>query len=223
MSAKKALIAGATGLVGQELLEFMKDDSYFESVTVLSRRDIPGLDAKFEVHIVDFDHLNDHKALFNVHHVFCCLGTTMKQAGSKEAFRKIDQEYPRQMAELALSQPRFECFHVVTAMGANPKSPLFYNEVKGHLEEDLVKMELPSLNIYRPTLLFGQRTQVRFGEEVAKILTTILSFFIIGSSRARLWSIQSREVAAAMMYAAKNATTGLKIYRPKHIKLMSNR
>ncbi|MDH5608433.1 MAG: NAD-dependent epimerase/dehydratase family protein [Cyclobacteriaceae bacterium] len=215
---KTALIAGATGLVGNELVRLLLGDSYYDKVVVIGRRSLLIDNERLqEIILDDFDKLDQYNDLFNVHHVFCCLGTTQKKAGSKELFRKIDLEYPVKMAELAKDKPLFQSYHVVTAVGACSDSALYYNQVKGELEDALKGMGLKSLKIYQPSLLLGKREDFRLLEEVAKAISSVLSFFVIGSRRGRIWSIHGHDVAKSMVLVAKQEQHGLEVFEPKHM------
>ncbi len=216
MSDKTALIAGATGLVGKEFVRLILAQDYYKKIIILSRRPLAIKDNRLEVVIIeDFDKLEDFKEQFSAHHVFCCLGTTMKKAGSKEVFKKIDFDYPIKLAELTMNQSNFESYHVVTAVGSDPDSALFYNEIKGRLEEELKGMNISALKIYQPSLLLGYRDEFRLWEEVAKALSSVLSFFIVGGRKTRLWSIHGKDVAKAMFIVAKQNRPGLEVFQPK--------
>lgn len=215
MSHKTALISGATGLVGRELIQLLLKHDYYSKIVVLTRRNIDVEDDRLEIVIVnDFEELMNFESTFDVHHHYCLLGTTMKKAGSKVAFMKIDHDYPFQLAQLAGRQPNFEHFLLVTSLGANAKSKIFYNRVKGETEDSIISLGLKSLKIFRPSLLLGHRDELRIGEEVGKILSTILSFFIIGYKR-KLWTIHGDEVAKAMFNVAKDETQGLQKFQPQ--------
>ncbi len=216
MSNKTALIAGATGLVGKELVRLILTEDYYEKVIIISRRPLAIKDNRLqEVILEDFDKLGEHEDLFNAEHIFCCLGTTKKSAGSEEVFKKIDVDYPLEMARLSMNKPKFESYHIVTAVGSDSESALFYNQVKGEVEDELKKMDLKSLKIYQPSLLLGYRDEFRLGEEVAKILSSVLAFFVIGSRRSRYWSIHGKDVAKSMFIVAKQNQPGTEVFTPK--------
>ena len=132
-----ALLAGATGLVGRELLPLLLDDGDIEEVVVLSRRSLATPHPKLQQGIVAFDQLKNF-VLPPVDDFYCCLGTTMHDAGSREAFREVDLVYPVTIARMALAAGATRCF-VVSAMGADRTSRVFYNRIKGELEEELMK------------------------------------------------------------------------------------
>ncbi len=135
-----ALLAGATGLVGRELLPLLLDDSEIAEVVVLSRRAIATPHPKLQQGIVAFDQLHNF-VLPPVDDFYCCLGTTIRQAGSREAFREVDLVYPVTIARMALAAGATRCLFV-SAMGADVQSRVFYNRIKGELERDLMRLEL---------------------------------------------------------------------------------
>ena len=210
---KTALVLGASGLVGNELVKILIQQKKYEKIHLLVRGPIESNDSSCEVHIVDFDQLGAYPELFQVTDVFCCLGTTIKKAKSKAAFRKVDYDYPVEAAKLA-NKGGAEKFLIITAMGSNPKSRIFYNQVKGEVEESLGKLNIPSLHIFRPSLLLGDRTEFRFGEKIAGKASTFLNLFMIGPLRA-FKAIEARNVATAMAAMADNSKSGVNIY-PSH-------
>ncbi|MFY0688888.1 MAG: NAD-dependent epimerase/dehydratase family protein [Cyclobacteriaceae bacterium] len=223
MTQKTALIAGATGLVGQELVTQISNGNLYQKVIVLSRREMTIEDDRFQVVVVDFDKLDDYTELFDVNHIYCCLGTTMKQAGSKELFKRIDVDYPVKMAEISKEKENFEAYFIVTAVGSNPDSPLFYNQVKGEVEKALKEMEINSLNIFQPSLLLGKRKDFRLWEEVAKGFASFLSFFVVGTRRVHIWSIKGEEVARCMLKVAAYTVPGTHVYKPKEMISLAHR
>lgn len=207
---RSALIVGATGLVGNELLHILLQSNAYENVKILIRKPIAINHPKLTQKLVDFNELEKYEEEFTVHDVFCCLGTTIKKAGSQEAFKKVDFEYPLKVAKLAKNNGAKQ-FLIVSAMGANSHSRIFYNRVKGEIEEALKQVQLPSLHIFRPSLLLGKRNEFRFGERVAEILSPILSPLLSGKLR-KYKPIQGKDVAQAMYQIAKNNRTGEFVY-----------
>ncbi len=207
---KTALIAGSTGLVGRELLLLLLEDSSYEKVIALVRK-VSGYQHSKLIQVeTDFDDLEKSNSHFkNVDDVFCCLGTTMKQAGSKEAFRKVDFEYPVKLAELA---EKNECsgFYCISAMGAATKSRVFYNRIKGQMEEKVSKLNISSINFFRPSLLVGYREEERFGERIAIGAFKALAFIFWGPLK-HLKAIPATKVAEAMVYAAKHKKKGVNV------------
>lgn len=217
MAGKTALIAGATGLVGRELLNFLLSQDYYSKILLIGRRS-PGIkDNRIEEIILEFDRLSEFKEKISANDYYCCLGTTMDQAKSKEAFFRVDFTYPMELAKLAKEDQAFEQFHLVSSYGAYSESGLFYNAVKGQLEEAMKDLDLKTLHIYQPSLLLGYRPHFRLWEELAKIASSILSFFIIGS-RLRFWAIKGEEVAKSMFYVSISEETGVHVHRPLEMK-----
>src|SRR5260221_4584547 len=164
-----ALLAGATGLVGRECLRLLARDEHVAEVRALVRRALPAdsLGPRVRECRAEFDRLDDHPEWFQVDKVFCALGTTIRQAGSQEAFRRVDYEYPLAIAKAARARGASH-FLLVSALGANARSSVFYNRVKGELEDAVRALGYPSVTIARPSMLVGDRQEPRFGEELAK-------------------------------------------------------
>lgn len=207
---KTALVLGATGLIGKELVKILLENGQYQKVHLLVRRPIEVESDVCEVHIVDFDELRKYNHLFKVSDVFCCLGTTIKVAKTKEAFRKVDYEYPIEAAKLA-KENGVEKFLIVSSMGADTKSLFFYSRVKGDVEETLNSLDLPSLHIFRPSLLLGEREEFRLGEKVAEKTSGVMNKLMIGPLRPYR-GIQARKVAAAMAVVAQADKKGKHIY-----------
>lgn len=169
----KVLIAGATGLIGGHLLKLCIKDSKVQVVHVVGR----GLsrlsdNPKLVKHEVPFENLNQFDEEIDI--CFCCLGTTIKKAKSKEQFIKVDKEYPVLLAKRFRELSPEGKFLVVSAMGANPSSLIFYNRVKGEMENELEKMDLGSLVIVRPSLLLGERSEKRSMEGIGQKILPLL-------------------------------------------------
>lgn len=213
---RNALIAGATGLVGKHLLSLLLNSQQYKKVYVLSRRPLGLEHPKLEEVIIDFDALPEQE-LPAAEDVFCCLGTTMKKAGSKEAFRKVDFVYPYELAQKAL-QKGAEQYLLVSAMGANRRSFFFYNRVKGEVEEGISKLSgYKSIAIFRPSLLLGERPDERLGEDIAKRLMRFIKPLMIGPLR-KYRGIHARTVANGMLKAAEQRPRGVHIYESEEIK-----
>ncbi|WP_044640008.1 oxidoreductase [Risungbinella massiliensis] len=215
MARKKALVLGATGLIGKHLVEFLLYNPIYDTVRVLTRKPLELDHPQLEQHIISFDQLADHADYFQVDEVFCCLGTTMKKAQSKQNFRKVDYHYPLEAAKIAKQQ---ECtqFVVVTSMGANPKSFFFYSKVKGELEQALQQLSFPMLHIFRPSLLLGEREEFRMGEQSAEFLSRFTSFLLQGMLR-KYHPIEAKVVAEAMSKIASFNIKGTYIYSSDEI------
>lgn len=198
----EAIVVGSTGLIGSELLKILEKDQSFTKITALVRKKTASVGTKVIEVEVDFGSLPAD--LFEKQDVvFCCLGTTIKKAGSKEAFRKVDYEYPLLTAKIA-KEKGVEQFAIVTAMGANPQSKIFYNNVKGDIENALKNINFESLGIFRPSMLLGDRAEVRTGERIGQAVMKLLSWAIPKNYKA----IQAQSVAIAMMNFAKKNQKG---------------
>lgn len=174
ISTKKAIVIGATGLVGLALVEQLEQTPEFEAITVVVRKESQLLNTYKKVTqlvIEDFLLLNDEDV--NGHtHAFSCLGTTLKMAGSKQAFYAVDYEINAHLADLV--QDKHIHLLLVSALGANVNSPIFYNKVKGQLEDYIESLELEKLSIFRPSLLIGKRSDVRFIEDLGQSLFKLI-------------------------------------------------
>lgn len=209
------LLAGATGLVGREILRLLVEDPGVAQVRILVRRRIEEgeLSAKVDEHVVDFEKLRDNPELFHVDQVFSALGTTIRQAGSQEAFRRVDFDYPLLIARLALEEGARHIL-LVSALGADPASRLFYNRVKGELEEKICALGFPSVTIARPSLLLGDRAERRAGEEIAR------KFGWLIPSRWR--PVPASHVAGALVRSAAGETAGIRFLENSELRSAYN-
>ncbi|MEK6783571.1 MAG: oxidoreductase [Bacteroidota bacterium] len=205
--SKVALAVGATGLIGSQLLELLLADVRYHKVIVISRKPLAITHSRLENVIVDFSRLPEYSVKLNVDDVFCCLGTTMKQAGSQEAFRKVDFEYPLQIAILTKGLGAKQYF-IVTALGANKKSSIYYNRIKGEIEEAIAEQRFESYHIFRPSFLQGNRMESRAGEQATSIFFKFFGFLVPQKFRA----IDSIKVARAILAKAKEERPGIFIH-----------
>ncbi len=214
-NSKTALIAGATGLIGNHLLKILSADNYYQEIIVLTRRKLTGLypDHVNNV-IIDFDKLHTI-SLPKIDDVYCYLGTTMKAAGSREAFYKVDFTYPVTLAKVAANNGARK-YLVVTAMGADKNSRFYYNQVKGAVEEALKEIGFSTLFILQPSLLLGARTQNRPGERFAQLLAGGLSFLFFGPFK-KYKAIEGIKVAEALALLGKTEGHGLKVLTSNEI------
>ncbi len=205
--SKVALIVGATGLIGGQLLELLLADDRYSKVTALSRKPLPINHFKLDNVVVDFNRLSEYFDRLSADDVFCCLGTTMKQAGSPEAFRKVDFEYPLEIAKITKGLGAKQ-FLIITALGASKKSSFYYNKVKGEVEEAIGNQGFESYHIFRPSFLQGKRIESRAGEEATKVFFSIFGFLVPKKFKA----IDSNKVARAMLMKAKEESRGVFVY-----------
>jgi uncharacterized protein YbjT (DUF2867 family) len=199
----RLLLVGASGLVGRHVLDLALADDRIGSVAAPVRRGLPR-HPKLLAPIVDFERLPDNAPWWRTDAVICMLGTTMRAAGSEEAFRKVDYEYPLAVARLA-KRNGAATFVLNSAMAADPSSRFFYNRVKGEVERDLTALGFQSLTIVRPGLIGGQRDEVRRREQVASLVLGRLAPLL----PRRLRINPAARIAQAMIDAATSACTGI--------------
>jgi uncharacterized protein YbjT (DUF2867 family) len=192
---RSALLAGATGLVGSFLLERLLASPRYARVVVWARREIGKTHPKLKVEIVDFERLAQRR--LEADDVFCCLGSTIRQAGSQRAFHHVDFDYPVALAGAA-ARGGAKRFLVVSALGANPRSRVFYNRVKGEMEKAVRVAAVPKTYIFRPSLLSGPRKEERPGEKIGLVVGALL-----GPLLGKYRPIHADRVAAAMVWAAE--------------------
>ena len=175
-----AVIIGATGAVGKEILKEILGTEYYERIYVLGRNSISRLpeDDRLTKIVIDFENMRFDTSILDDTDVFAALGTTIKTAGSKENQRKIDVDYTVNFAKLCEGKVR--SFNVVSAIGANSKSKNFYNSLKGELEDKLKEMNLRTLRIFQPSLLISKREDKRFLEEIFMKVAPIFQFVLKG-------------------------------------------
>jgi uncharacterized protein YbjT (DUF2867 family) len=210
---KTALLIGATGLVGGQLLTKLLHSPYYSKVTVLTRRALEMRNTKLNEVIFDFDAPDASQV--QADDIFCCLGTTIKKAGSREAFKKVDYEYPLRIAKLAKLNGASK-YLIVTAMGADAKSSIFYNRVKGEVEQALRDLHFNSLHILQPSLLLGHREETRAGEKTGEILMTLFKPLMIGPLK-KYRAIASEKVANAMVALAKTSDEGVFVHNSEEL------
>lgn len=206
MDTRSALVAGASGLVGGLLLEALLESSLYREVCSLGRRALPLQHPKLSQRTVDFGRL-DTESLPAADDAFCCLGTTIKKAGSQEAFRAVDHDAVLAFAK-ASRKAGARRFLLVSALGADSRSRIFYNRVKGETEEHLAAVGFESLVILRPSLLLGERAESRPGERAAVVMTKVLGPLLRPFGGR---PIEARTVARAMLALARDAAPGSRV------------
>jgi uncharacterized protein YbjT (DUF2867 family) len=210
MTNRKALIAGSTGLVGKNLLhQLSKSGLYTEIISIVRKPTVEEL-PNVKEEIVDFENLEKFAYLFNVNDIYICLGTTIKKAKTQAAFKKIDVDYPIKIAQLAASN-KAQKLSVISAMGANSKSKIFYNRMKGIMEQGMINSGIDTINIYRPSLLLGKRSEFRFGEKFASVLVKPILFLFAGPLK-KYRPVAVKDVAKTMLTNCFNDTTGTNIF-----------
>jgi uncharacterized protein YbjT (DUF2867 family) len=203
--SRSALLAGTTGLVGGRLLSRLLAHPGYDRVTVWVRRPVSLQIHKFSQLVVDFERLDDYAAQFDAQDVYVALGTTIKKAGSQEAFRRVDLDYPLALARIAKARGA-QRFLLVSALGADPRSRVFYNRIKGEAEAAVASVGIAQTWFFRPSLLVGQRLEERAGERTAIAAGKLVAPFLLGGLR-KYRPIPADAVAAAMVYAATHGVT----------------
>lgn len=207
---RKALVIGATGLIGRHLVFELLKSSAYEKVVVLVRKDMVIKHAKLEQIIIDFDLLNDAQKYMDVDDVFCCLGSTNAKTPVNSDYKKVDYDYPLNTAKLALVKGTKQ-FLLVSAMGADSGSKIFYNRTKGEIEDAISELNYPSFQIFRPALLLGSRNEYRPLESITQSVFKVINPLFLGPLRAYK-AIEGTTVARAMVKAAIQNNPGKTIW-----------
>lgn len=206
----RVVLAGATGLVGGHCLTQLLADQGVAHVTVIARRPLAQTDPKLTVQVVNFEHLRDEALLPEADAVLCSLGTTHQAAGSPEAFAKVDHIYVVELARLAATRgiPRFI---LVSAVGADVASPMFYQRIKGRAEAAMSELRFKAVHLLRPALLLGEHPEPRPIEDWSKKLAPFWSLFAWGPF-SHYRPIPAETVAARMVELAKSDQDGVQIH-----------
>lgn len=220
MEIKKALIAGASGLIGKHCLKFLLDEPSYSQVTAIVRTSLKISHPKLIQKVIDFDEMETYSESFYANDVFCCLGTTIKKAGSQDAFRKVDFSYPVKLAALTQHCDARQ-FLIVTSLGADPHSRIFYNRVKGEVEEAIRRIPFTAIHIFRPSILLGERSENRTGEKIGGMLMSALKPIMIGPLR-KVRPILAEDVARAMVEVARMEQIGFNVYESNEIQKIAD-
>ena len=227
MKGRTAIVAGGTGLVGRELIKQLLNDPDYDRIIALVRKKLDieqlGGHGKLEQRVINFNKLGESlkSSEFTHAHVFCTLGTTIKKAGSKQQFRRVDRDYPLLLAEVA-SKGLADAFAIVTAMGADRASSFFYNQVKGEVEDKLRGMRLRALYLLRPSLILGDRGEFRLGEKLGSIVTRAIAPLMTGRLR-KYRPIHARTIATGLIRAAKSGKTGVQVLSSDRIAALAGK
>jgi uncharacterized protein YbjT (DUF2867 family) len=221
MSEKIATIVGATGMIGNYLLEALLQDDYFSTVRILVRRPYQKSDPKMEVKLVDFNDAESFKlALEGSDTIFCCIGTTQKNVkGDNDLYRKIDFDIPLKAAKFG-KEVGCEKFLIVTAVGADNHSRTFYLKLKGELENAIGLAGIATVHVFQPSMLLGDRKEKRSGEKMLQGSMKLISGVFFGSLR-KFKAIHGKTVAKAMLNAAKKNEKGFFIYTYDEMKRLA--
>jgi uncharacterized protein YbjT (DUF2867 family) len=202
MNQKTAIILGATGLTGRLLLSRLIADDSYTSIKLFSRKASGNTSPKIKEFVGDMLQLEHFKNDFTADEVFCCIGTTSAKTKDRAVYRAIDFGIPLTAAKLA-KENDIPSFMVISAMGSNAKSKVFYNRTKGEMEQAVLDQNIPHTYILRPSLIIGERDEMRFGESLAAVLMKLMNVFLNGKAK-KYRAIKADCIAAAMVNLAKS-------------------
>ncbi|MFD2563826.1 nucleoside-diphosphate sugar epimerase [Aquimarina rubra] len=200
--AKTAIILGATGLTGGILLKTLLDDDRYATIKLFSRKTVGISHPKIEEHLINMLQLKTVATDFIADDVYCCIGTTNAKTPDKGLYRTIDYGIPVTAAQLC-QQNGIKTFIVISALGANPKSRVFYNRTKGEMEEAVLELQITKTHILQPSLIGGKRNEKRAGEYFFKQLMRVIDPLLIGSLK-KYRSINPETIVTAMIWLANN-------------------
>lgn len=209
MHSLTAAVLGATGLVGEHLVQQLLNDPAFSKVRVLVRRPVKITHSKLEMHLTDFDDLAEYRSkLGKGDCIFCCVGTTQKKVkGDKKLYRKVDVDIPVNAAKIG-KDAGFTKYLLVSSTGANARSSNFYLQLKGEVEKEIAALNYISFHAFRPGILLGNRQEFRFGEMIGKVVMKAASGLFFGDFK-KYRAISAEQVAKAMVAAAKSDDKGM--------------
>jgi uncharacterized protein YbjT (DUF2867 family) len=208
--SRMAVVAGATGLVGSLLLPRLAASADYAEIRVLGRRPPAQPHAKVKFVATDFSDLDRHAAALAADDVFCCLGTTIRKAGSQAAFERVDYHMVVDLARAA-HQAGAKRFMVVSAVGASERAAAFYSRVKGRMEKAVAALPFEAVHIVRPSLLLGDRAERRPAEHIAQRLAPLLSPLLSGPLK-KYRAVEADEVATALLGLARRPVTGVHVH-----------
>lgn len=214
MLNRTALLLGASGLTGRNVLQLLLNDSLYTQVTIYVRRPVKLSHPKLIQQVINYETLD---TAVEANDVFCCLGTTIKKAGSQQAFRQVDLVYPLRVAALQLAAGSTQ-FNLISAVGASERSGVFYSRIKGEVEQALQRMGFPQLHIFRPSIIIGERDERRTGEKIALGLARVIAPLLIGPLR-KYRPVTALAIARAMLHYAHAAEPGMHVITSDQIQL----
>lgn len=207
---RTAIVLGATGLVGGACLDRLLDEGAYRRVVAPVRRPLGRTHAQLEAPVIDFDDIEAHAAHLRGDDLYACLGTTMRKAGSREAFYRVDHTYTVEAARVARREG-VKRLLLVSALGADRGSLFYYNRVKGEIEEAVRELGFPELHVFRPSVLVGERSESRPGERAAVAVMRGLGFVLRGPLR-RYRPVAAGDVARAMVQSALAGSPGMHVH-----------
>lgn len=213
---KTALLIGSTGLTGSLLLDILLAGEDYGKVVSFVRKATGISHPKLAEHVVDFDNAGTYKDFIGGDDFFCCMGTTIKKAGTQEAFARVDLQYPLDFARIA-KQKGIKQYLIISSIGANPLSKNFYLRTKGQVEEGLKNLNFDTAIAVEPSFLTGERKEFRLGEKIGLYVMKVLSLFMVGKLR-RYRSIEARQVARSMYDAAQAGLEGYYVLKSEQLR-----
>ena len=202
MKQKTALIIGATGLTGGILLNELLHDDRYAKVKVLSRKSLQQVHPKLEVQLIDFENMGHYKKVFIADECYCCIGTTKAKTPDEDRYRQIDYGIPVEAARIC-KYNGVPAFIVMSSLGADPNSRVFYSRIKGEMEEAILDLSFKKTIIVRPSLIAGERKEKRVGEQIAKLVMGIVNPILVGRLK-KYRSIHPQTIAKAMVKLANS-------------------
>ncbi len=202
MEQKTVILLGGTGLTGSLLLNKLIADDSYSSIKLFSRKASGNRSPKIKEFIGDILQLEDFKNDFTADEVFCCIGTTSAKTKDRAVYKAIDFGIPFTASKLA-TENDIPTFMVVSALGANARSKIFYNRTKGEMEQAVLDQKIPTTYILRPSLILGNRNEKRFGESLGAILMKLTNIFLVGRLK-KYRAIEAECIAAAMLSLARS-------------------
>lgn len=201
---KTAVVLGATGLVGGHLLDQLIEDEAYSKIKIFGRNPVNKSHPKIEEYIIDLLTLENHKSKFTGDVVFCCIGTTKSKTKDKSKYRDIDYGIPVTAAKLS-EENNISTFIVVSALGADKNSRIFYNRVKGDMEEAVISKDIKYIYVMQPSLIGGNREENRLGEKIAKFFMNLVEPIMFGDLK-KYRTIEPETIALAMLKLSKEPT-----------------
>lgn len=200
--SKTAILIGGSGAVGSELLQLLLTDDRYDKVKLFLRSKGDVSHPKIEEHIIDMFQLEKYTDVFTGDEVYCCIGTTKAQTPDKETYRKIDYGIPAAAAKLAAANG-IKTFVVISAIGADADSSIFYNKTKGEMQDAVLSENIPKTHILQPSLIVAKRKDSRIVEKAAQGFMWLLNPLLFGGA-AKYRSIKANTIAKAMLWLANN-------------------
>lgn len=215
---KTAIILGATGLTGSILLKKLIEDDRYETIKLFARSKIEGMPSKVVQHVGNMLELDSFQKDFIADEVFCCIGTTAKKTPDKTLYKAIDYGIPVNAATLS-KKNNIDTFLVVSALGANAQSNIFYNKTKGEMERDVLSQNIQNTFILQPSIIGGDRNETRIGEKIGLVLFKIFQPLFIG--KLKKYQLTEAEHIAQTMLNLANSTSKTQIITSENIKLLA--